>query len=450
MIIIKQELLSDWQEITQRPIPSWFDDDKFGIFIHWGIYSVPAYAPRRGTINGDQCYAEWYGWHMKHLEPFQRHHKRFYGEDFHYEDFAGRWKAEFFDADRWMRLFKRSGARYVVAVAKHHDAFCLWPSRYSWNWNSMDIGPHRNIIGELMNAADKAGLRRGLYYSLLEWYNPYIINENNPDYDGYATQKMIPQLKELVEKYRPEILFTDGEWAASSEQWHSLEFLKWLVSSSPVKDTVVFNDRWGNDTRGRFGGYFTCEYGEVNSKIINETEAQRNLGRRKWEECRSIGASFGFNRNETMEDYMSEYEVIRLLVDTVSRGGNLCLNVGPCADGIISPIIEERLLQCGKWLEVNGEAIYKTRPVTVHGLSGARATRTNDAIYVFFDKGYGQRICIKHSDITCKASAEILGENSHIEYSCGNGEIVIKIPYIKSRAVFNTVKISLNINSGGN
>lgn len=423
---------NNWESIDSRPLPVWFDEAKLGIFVHWGIYSVPAYAPKRTDVDSTGlAYSEWYGWQIgEKFAPYYDFHKRVYGENARYEDFAGQWKAELFDPEKWAKLFKRAGAKYLVLVSKHHDGFCLWPSRYSWNWNSVDIGPHRDIVGELLDAAERNGIKRGVYYSLLEWYHP-DMREENLDVAKYATEKMIPQMKELVETYRPSILFTDGEWSYNSDQWHSMDFITWLYNQSCVKDEIVINDRWGADTRGLHGGYLTCEYGEVNSNAVNEAEAQQNLRRKKWEECRGIGASFGFNRNEDVEDYLGEAQLIELLVDIVSRGGNLCLNVGPCADGTISPLIQERLLQLGQWMDINGEAIYGTTEAIGLGLpESVRATRKGNDIYLFFSNFPKHTVEVTGFDCDGKPKAQLLGSNVEIVCNIENGVLRIDVPIL--------------------
>ena len=415
-----------WQSIDSRPVPAWFDDAKLGIFIHWGVYSVPAYAPKRQDVESTGlAYAEWYGWQVgQKYPPYYDFHKSIYGEKCRYEDFAGQWKAEMFDPDKWAKLFKRAGAKYVVLTSKHHDAFCLWPSYYSWNWNSVDIGPHRDIVGEVLDAAERNGMRRGLYYSLLEWYHPA-----GNEIPRYAKEKMIPQMKELVEKYHPNLLFADGEWSYPSDQWHSLDFITWLYNESSVKDDIVINDRWGSDTRGLHGGYLSCEYGEVNSNAVDETNAQQNLGRRKWEECRSIGASFGFNRNEDIEDYLTEGQLIELLVSTVCRGGNLCLNVGPCADGTISPLIQERLVQLGEWMDVNSEAIYETRTVQDLCLpEGIQATRKGNVRYLFFGSYPKAEVKIGGSDFTTETKVVLLGSDAPVACRADGDSLVMQAP----------------------
>ncbi|MCS7223444.1 MAG: alpha-L-fucosidase [Armatimonadetes bacterium] len=354
-----------WESLDRRPIPNWFDEAKFGIFIHWGVYSVPSWAPKGR-------YAEWY-WHdmQDKNSPTWQFHVTNYGANFPYQEFAPMFRAELFDPNRWADLFQKSGARYVVLTSKHHDGFCLWGSKESWNWNSVDVGPRRDLIAELAQAVRAKGLRFGLYYSLYEWFNPLY----RTDVKRYVQEHMLPQLKELVERYRPSLIFADGEWDHPSDVWRSEEFLSWLFNESPVKDEVVVNDRWGKETRSVHGGYFTSEYGHVGGgKVLAPG--------RKWEENRGMGSSFGYNRNEDIEDYATAKDLIALLVDVVSRGGNLLLNVGPTADGRIPVIMQERLLQIGEWLRINGDSIYGSQPVDAAPPEGCRLTQKGNLLFV--------------------------------------------------------------------
>jgi alpha-L-fucosidase len=333
-----------WESIDSRPTPAWFSEAKFGIFIHWGVYAVPSWAPKGQ-------YSEWY-WHamQDHDKPTWQFHVRTYGERFKYQDFANAFKAELFDPDHWADLFARSGARYVVLTSKHHDGFCLWPSRESWNWNSVDVGPHRDLAGDLTKAVRARGLRMGFYYSLYEWFNPIYTT----DVKRYVAEHMFPQFKDLVTRYQPSLIFSDGEWDHPADVWRSPELLAWLFNEPACRQDVVINDRWGKATRSVHGGYYTTEYGKYANKEMS--------GAHPWEENRGIGSSFGYNRNEDIEDYHTAKALIHLLIDTVSKGGNLLLDIGPTADGRIPVIMQERLVEIGDWLKVNGEAIYGTRP----------------------------------------------------------------------------------------
>ncbi|HKU77705.1 MAG TPA: alpha-L-fucosidase [Pyrinomonadaceae bacterium] len=348
-----------WESVDRRRTPAWFSEARFGIFIHWGTYSVPAYAP---VIPGKLAYAEWY-WHAMtngrdnpkagELEKGTwAFHQRVYGSDIPYQDFAPQFKAELFDPDHWAEVFANSGAKYVVLTSKHHEGFTLWPSKdasRTWGrpWNSVEIGPKRDLLGDLSEAVRRKGLRMGYYYSLYEWYNPLWLS----DKPRYVHEHVFPQFKDLVTRYKPAIIFSDGEWEMSSADWHAPELLAWLFNDSPVKDEVVVNDRWGSDTRHKHGGYWTTEYTAGMSGIDHP-----------WEENRGMGVSYGYNRAENLNVYHTGRDLIFILVDTVSRGGNLLLDIGPKADGTIPLIMEQRLKEIGDWLKVNGEAIYGTKP----------------------------------------------------------------------------------------
>ena len=341
-----------WKSLDSRPIPTWYDQAKFGIKIHWGLYSVPAWAPTANNLVGTG-YAEWYADRLKDKKgPYWEFHKNTYGPDFKYQDFVESFKAEMYDPDQWAELFERAGAKYVFMTSKHHDGFCLWPSKHSWNWNSVDVGPHRDLLGDLTNSLRKRELRTGFYYSLYEWFNPYYLS----DPKQYVSEHMLPQLKDLVLRYRPSLLYVDGEWEHPSNLWRTKEFLTWLFNESPIRKNVVINDRWGNECRGRHGGYYLTEYGTHDPGTMRASKPH------KWAETRSLGASFGYNRNETAEELLSAGQLIRMLVDLVSRGANFELNFGPTADGRIPVSAQERFFEMGKWLKVNGEAIYATKP----------------------------------------------------------------------------------------
>lgn len=377
-----QTYAPSWESLDKRPVPGWFEDSKFGIFIHWGIYSVPAWGPTGDSIGVYDKYAEWY-WNKltdtgsKVNRNFSRFHRGTYGPNFRYQDFAPMFKAELFNPDQWAQLFKESGAKYVVLTSKHHEGFTLWPSAQSWNWNSVDVGPHRDLCGDLSLSVKKAGLHMGFYYSLYEWFNP--VYKSDPE--KYIDEHMIPQMKDLVTRYSPDILWTDGEWDKPSKDWKSEQFLAWLFNESPAKKDIVVNDRWGSETRSRHGGIYTTEYG-----LVGDKEGISNAVFHPWEECRGIGTSFGYNRTEGLSDYSTTEQLIKLLVSTVSAGGNLLLDIGPAADGTIPVIMQQRLMDIGNWLKVNGEAVYGTRAFVKNRKDESINTEINKSIF-FTEKG---------------------------------------------------------------
>lgn len=429
--LLGQNYKPEWESLDKRPVPKWFEDSKFGIFIHWGVYSVPAWGPTGDSIGVYDKYAEWYWSKMdrpgKVQKYFKDFHNKTYGPNFRYQDFAPMFKAELFEPDKWAELFKESGAKYIVLTSKHHEGFTLWPSAQSWNWNSVDIGPHRDLCGDLTTAVKKAGLHMGFYYSLYEWYNP--IYKSDPA--AYVNEHMIPQLKDLVTRYTPDIIWTDGEWDKPSKEWKSEEFLAWLYNISPVKENIVVNDRWGSETRSKHGGIYTTEYG-----LIGDKEGIDNTVPHPWEECRGIGTSFGFNRTEGLSDYSTPGQLIKLLVSTVSAGGNLLLDIGPAADGTIPVIMQERLLEIGKWLKINGEAIYNSRAFITTKKAEEINPETNKSIFFTQKNSDVYVICLSRpkggiilkdaSAISVKAT--YLGTNRPVAVKKSGGNIVIVAP----------------------
>lgn len=391
----------NWESLDARPTPSWFVDAKFGIFIHWGVYSVPAWGPKGS-------YAEWY-WNALRREGSETAtwHRRVYGPDFQYEQLAPMFTAELFEPAKWADLFALSGARYVVLTSKHHEGYCLWPCPQRPGWNSVDVGPKRDLAGELTEAVRRRGLKMGFYYSLYEWEHPLYKS----DVRRYVDEYMFPQFKDLVTRYAPSLIFSDGEWDHPAETWRSQGLLAWLFNESPCRDEVVINDRWGRDCRSEHGGYFTTEYGHVG-------RGKSLAANRPWEENRGIGCSFGYNRNEDIADYHTSDELIHLLVDTVSRGGNLLLDVGPTADGRIPVIMQERLLQIGRWLQINGEAIYGSRRWRIEREQGfVRYTVKDGTVYAICTKWPGKQLSLDAIKPTEATTVRLLGHESQLPWN---------------------------------
>jgi len=332
-----------WESLDQRPVPQWFKDAKFGIFIHWGVYAVPGWSTKGN-------YAEWYQYGLQNNDSARiEFHKAKFGNRSYY-DLANDFKAELFNPDDWAKVFEQSGAKYIVLTSKHHDGFTLWPSKeadrdWGFKWNAGDVGPKRDLLGDLFRAVRKTSVHAGMYYSLYEWFNP--LWKSDPK--KFAAEHTWPQMKELINTYQPDVFWTDGDWDAPAETWRSQEFLAWLYNESPVKDKIIVNDRWGSGIRFKHAGIYTPEY-----------QPDLDFEDHYWEESRGMGYSYGYNREEDAWDYNSPQSLVIALIDKVSRGGNFLLDIGPDEHGKIPPIMQERLLQMGDWLKINGEAIYTT------------------------------------------------------------------------------------------
>ncbi|XP_065668805.1 alpha-L-fucosidase isoform X1 [Hydra vulgaris] len=403
----------NWQSLDQRPIPNWFDKAKVGIFIHWGIYSVPAF----GTTSKSNGYAEWFlrEWKSDQNPAFVRFMKDNYPPGFEYSDFVTLWKGEFFNATQWADLVEASGAKYFVVTSKHHDGFTLWPSNVSWNWNSVDNGPHKDILGELAQAVRaKKSIHFGLYYSLYEWYNRlYLLDKsNNFATHHYVDDILLPQMYDHVLSYQPEYIWSDGDWEANYTYWKSEEFLAWLYNDSPVRDTVVVNDRWGIGTNCKHGDIKTCGIDRFNPHKLQNF---------KWENAMTLDRySWGFRRNAVLSDYLTINELLQTLVETVSYGGNLVVNIGPTADGRIVPIFQERLLQMGSWLKVNGEAIYESKIWRVQNDTSAERTwftqKSSDVYAIILDWPTDGYVRLYNPIPTYKTVVTLLGMNEKLDW----------------------------------
>ncbi|XP_076864725.1 tissue alpha-L-fucosidase-like isoform X1 [Brachyhypopomus gauderio] len=361
----------DWKSLDARPLPNWYDEAKFGVFIHWGVFSVPAF--------GSEWF--WWNWQGAKKPAYLRFMADNYPPGFTYSEFAPQFNAQFFDPHEWAEILDASGAKYVVLTSKHHEGFTNWGSATSWNWNSVDNGPHRDIVGELAKAVRaKKSLHYGLYHSLFEWFNPLYLNDKKNEFktQDFIYYKILPELYDLVTRYKPELIWSDGDWEAPDTYWNSTEFLAWLYNDSPVKDTIVVNDRWGAGCSCKHGGYYNCA----------DKYTPSELPKHKWEKCTTVDTfSWGYRRNMRLGDLMDLPTTIKDLVNTVAFGGNYLLNIGPTADGMIPVVFEARLREIGAWLKINGEAIYATKPWRVQ-IEKATVpvwyTSKDSTVYAFF------------------------------------------------------------------
>lgn len=424
--VFSQNYAPNWASLDQRATPGWFEDAKFGIFIHWGVYSVPAWATTSNADGFGSGYAEWY-WqrlfatNLKIHPEFLAFHQKNYGTA-SYQDFVQQFKAELFQPADWARIFDEAGAKYVVLTSKHHEGFAMWPSAHSWNWNAVDVGPHRDLAGDLSKAVKARNLRMGFYYSLYEWFNPMYKS----NVQSYVSERMLPQMKDLVTRYEPDILWTDGEWDHPAKTWQSEAFLAWLFNESAVKNQVVVNDRWGNDTKGMHGSFRTSEYGQGAS----------DNSQRPWEECRGMGESFGYNRNENLEMYRSGEQLIHQLIDIVAKGGNLLLNIGPSADGQIPVIMQERLHEMGAWLKVNGMAIYGSRKWS----KAPAYTKDSKVFFTQKEKTLYAIQCkwadtLTVSNVAKPKSVKLLGYAGQVKYSYKNNTLSVFAPQLNPNTI---------------
>ncbi len=439
------------ESVRQHQVPAWYDEAKLGIFIHWGLYSVPAWAPHGGDIgevfqSGDMSdwfrnnsYAEWYLNTLKFEDsPTRAWHNKHYGAGFHYDDFAAgfnsalrRWQAEEMAA-----LFADANARYVVLTTKHHDGFTLWKSDYPCP-HKPGYHTQRDVVGELTAAVRKRGMRMGLYYSGgLDWAFNEARIQDIPDVWGTIVQTpefveySLAHWRELIDRYQPSLMWNDIGYPAAADLG---ELFAYYYNNVPEG---VINDRFtqSRDTVPKEGEPLAPPRGPHYDFVTPEYAQFDEIQAGKWESCRGIGHSFGYNRNEGDEQLLAEDELIHMFVDIVSKNGNLLLNVGPMADGTIPANQAERLRGLGRWLDVNGAAIFDTRPwrraegKTTGGLE-IRFTEIDEALYAtLLGRPAESEIAIESLDAPKRAEIRLLGRDAELSWRQDGADLRIELP----------------------
>jgi alpha-L-fucosidase len=362
-VLSRGPFADSWDSLKTYQAPSWYEDSKFGIFIHWGVYSVPAYMnewyPRNMYLKNNPCF-----WH----------HRREYGpqDKFGYKDFIPMFKAEKFDANSWAELFKKAGANYVVPVAEHHDGFAMYDTKLS-NWSAARMGPRRDVLRELADAVRKAGMVFGLSSHRSEhwWFfnggRKFKSDVQNPAYEGLygpaEPEKKIPdsghldnwlaRCIELVDNYQPRLFYFD--WWIEQPAFEPYR----------KKFAAYFYNRGAEWKKGVALNYKNQAFPEGAAVLDLERSALDRIRPLIWQTDTSVSyLSWGFINKDK---FKKPSFLIKELVDIVSKNGRLLLNVGPRADGVIPEEAQNILLEMGKWLSVNGDAVYGTRPWRIFG-----------------------------------------------------------------------------------
>ncbi|HEY4091237.1 MAG TPA: alpha-L-fucosidase [Luteibacter sp.] len=363
----------DWASLKGYRSPAWYDDAKFGIFIHWGVYSVPAFG------------SEWYSRNMYQQGTKEfAHHVATYGPQsrFGYKDFVPMFKAEHFDADAWAALFREAGARYVVPVAEHHDGFAMYDSKLS-DWTAVKKGPKRDVIGLLAKAIRGQGMHFGISSHRAEhdWFfdggRHFDSDVNDPanaelygpavdhlskhdeilaDDWTYVSQSWLDdwlaRTAEIIDDYHPDLIYFDW-WIGHPTFRNTLPtLLSYYYNEGAKRDGVVVNYKLGDFPEG--AGTLDIERGQLTGIHATHWQTDTSISNDSW----------GYVEHDT---YKSPTFIIHLLADVVSKNGNLMLNIGPRADGTIPQGAQDTLRSIGAWLKVNGEAIYASKPWRVYG-----------------------------------------------------------------------------------
>lgn len=344
---------------------AWWRDAKFGMFIHWGVYSVPA-----GTWDGKTDYAEWI-MESAHI-PVSR-----------YEQFAKEFDPVKFDAKAWVKTAKDAGMKYIVITSKHHDGFCMWPTKLT-DWSICRTPwwqrTHRDPLMELSQACRSAGLKFGVYYSIMDWHSSDWPNRRawndvatgTPDMDRYVAY-MKGQLKELITRYHPAVLWFDGEWESPWTADRGIDLYNYVRSLDPK---IIINNRVGKARAGmegmNKGQDRVGDYGTPEQQI-----PPRGFGPGvDWETCMTMNNHWGYNKHD--DHWKSPETIVRNLCDIASKGGNYLLNVGPTSEGLIPQPCVERLAEVGQWVKVNGAAIYGSGPTPFGAEAGTFSPTEKD------------------------------------------------------------------------
>jgi alpha-L-fucosidase len=465
------------ESIDLHPTPEWFSDAKLGMFIDWGLWSVGGYATR---MTDEAMYPDWYEYRMvdddrpykaNHISMIPYHHKN-WGADMERGDFIPLFQARNYDPEALTDLAVEAGMKYVIPFCKHFSGFCIWPSSYTF----MDVGDRlgKDLMQPLVDNCRKKNLKFGFYYGTQEWEYP-IIGENNRllcrtwfrgnttigaynpeelsvasdngkkkvsihDWENIIPGKipvkdflrdyLIPQAIEFIDRYDPDIVWYDGEWTDPVEALGSYEIAAYLYNHAEGRKDVAVNDRYGQvngkGVRKLRGDIFTSEYGYNGKGAIQRKPWMLH----PWEENRGISQSFGFNWQDTDANVLSAKELVDMFVNIVSAGGNLLLIVNLDGQGALPEIQKERLRAIGKWLKVNGDGIYNTRPCETISEGNVRYTRSKDnkTVFAISLEWPGEKLELSAVQPAKGSQIYMLGYDKPLKWTCRNGITTIAIP----------------------
>ena len=349
----------------------WWNQARFGMFIHWGLYAVPA--------------GEWKGEKVSGIGEWIMERGQIPVSE--YEPLAGQFNPVKFDAEQWVQIAKNAGMKYIVITSKHHDGFCLWDTKYT-DYDVVDATPFkRDILGEMAQECRKQGIRICFYHSIMDWHHPDAqapfypkyndTSKSNPNFDRYVEYYLKGQLKELVQNYGPlGILWFDGEWVRDWTREMGWDMFDYCLSLQP---DIIVNNRVGNGRQGMQGlsksREFAGDYGTPEQEI-----PATGLPGVDWETCMTMNDTWGYKSYDN--NWKSREELLHKLVDIASKGGNFLLNVGPTAEGLIPGPSVERLAAIGEWMKLNAESIYGTTASPLGEVPWGRCTAKPGKLYL--------------------------------------------------------------------
>lgn len=383
----------------------WWREARFGMFIHWGAYAV-----LEGYYDGKPTpsLAEWIMNASK--VPVDE-----------YEKVVSRFNPVHFNADEWVRVAKQAGMKYIVITSKHHDGFCIWDSAVT-DYDIIDRTPFkRDILKELSVACKEQGVKLCFYHSIMDWHHPDAKGENWPK---YRDEYMKPQLKELVEKYDPAVMWFDGEWIKDWTEPQGKELYNYVRS---LKPDIIVNNRVGKGRQGMKGltkeGY-AGDFGTPEQEI-----PPTGLPGVDWESCMTLFHHWGYHRD--YQKWLKPSEVyIRQLVDIASKGGNLLLNIGPMADGLFPEPCVQRFSDMGSWMAINGESIYGTTASPFKRLEWGRCTQKDGKLYLHvFDWPTDGKLVVPGLKNEIREAYLLAGMKGHsLAVERQGDEVVVQVP----------------------
>ena len=399
----------------------WWREARFGMFIHWGVYAVPG-----GIHNGSQVkgVGEWIQCFAK--IPISE-----------YEKYAKQFNPIKYNAEKWAKMMKKAGMKYVVITSKHHDGFALWDSEVS-EYNAVDFAPYgKDILKSLSEACKTQGIKFGLYHSIMDWHHPQAQANSEPEYDyqnhpnsefpQFVEQYLKPQLKELIDNYDPDILWFDGEWINDFTHEMGMDLYQFVRT---LKPNIIINNRVDKGRKGMAGmnredQRYAGDFGTPEQEILQGTATM------DWESCMTMNDTWGYKSFD--HNWKSGEMLIHNLIDIASKGGNYLLNIGPTAEGLIPTPSIERLEKIGEWLEVNGEAIYATQKLNKFFKQGEniRFTKKKNKsdYYVMVLEQPQKELIIKNIQPNENSSINLLGYEGALNWTFEeNSGLKIQIP----------------------